>query len=245
MRSVKDRAHGGGGRKDLTPAESREKAIKQASGSWSGSLFVYDQEAEFRVGDELLEVNLGVRQGEKLRAAYGLKTATNQASAVNTPISLPSWGNIAQICELYGQDGAHRPLATAKADHADAYEQLPLKEEGQPTAVATFQIPAITARYGFIPRTLLFGSTAAVLHYICLSRLLASPVCPFLGIPCVGYYDDYGMRLPYRLADAALGAFTSFNDCLEVTSKRGKSEPGRKIEFLGPPHPSRKEMRGL
>ena len=70
----------------------------------------------------------GGRQGEELRAGGDVKiSAADQATAVRDPTNLPSWDHIAQICELYGREGGHRPLAVAEADYADAYNQLPLK----------------------------------------------------------------------------------------------------------------------
>ena len=63
----------------------------------------------------------GVRQGEKLRGVDDLeRRAANRAAATHAPIDLPSREHIAQLCELCGREGDRRPLAMAKADHADA-----------------------------------------------------------------------------------------------------------------------------
>ena len=58
----------------------------------------------------------------------------------------------------------------AKADHADAYEQLPLLGEGELAAAETRQNPADKMRHGVAPTTQLVGSAAAVPLYDCLPR---------------------------------------------------------------------------
>ena len=45
----------------------------------------------------------------------------------------------------------------AKADHADAYKQLPVTTNDEPAAVVTLRHPVDGEWYGFIPRTQLFG----------------------------------------------------------------------------------------
>ena len=121
----------------------------------------------------------------------------------------------------------------AKADHADAYKQLPVTTKDELAAVVTLKDLVGGQWYGFIPRTQLFGSTAAVLHYNCLSRVIASLACRILKIPCVGYYDDFGIILPECLIKDGLGIFTSFNKALMIILKDSKSEFGALLEFLG------------
>ena len=121
----------------------------------------------------------------------------------------------------------------AKADHADACRQLPLKAGDELTAVVTLQSPEDEKWYGFIPKTQLFGTAAAVLHYNCLSRVIASLACRALKLPCVGYYDDFAIVAPRILIDKALEAFTKLNDLLLIILKKKKSEAGRVLEFLG------------
>ena len=75
----------------------------------------------------------------------------------------------------------------AKADHADAYKQLPVATKDELAAAVTLKGPVGGEWYGFIPHTQLLGSTAAALHYNCLSRVIASLACRVLKIPRVGY----------------------------------------------------------
>ena len=74
--------------------------------------------------------------------------------------------------------------------------------------------PADGSWYGFMPRTLLFGSTAAVLHYNCLSRVIAPLACRAHKIPRKGYYGDFGMVVPESFVGLALHTFTGFNEAL-------------------------------
>ena len=168
MRSARDRAQGGGGRKEQTATELWEGAIRWATKGWLEGTSGYDPEAKLWLGGKLLEVNpayrVGVRQGAKLRAVDGLRrSAADQAAATHTPTNLPPWDHIAHICELFGREGGQRPLAMAEADHADDFNRLPLKEGEQLTAVVTPQGTTGRALYGFIPRTQVFGSLASVL----------------------------------------------------------------------------------
>ena len=128
-------------------------------------------------------------------------------------MDIPLWGQIARFCEVPSFNGDHRPLAMAKADHSDAYKQLPRLDKNQPTAVITLKRPTQNAWSGAMLKTRILRSTAAVLHCKCLSRVLAALVHRFLKISCVGGYDDYGTVLPGRLIYAALDALAGFNDC--------------------------------
>ena len=155
IRSAKDGARRREDRNAQTSIEPWEDAIKQVARRWLEGPFEYRQGAKLRVGGKPLEVNpayrSGVRQGEELRAVDDLKrSATNKATAARAPIDLPSWDHITQTCEPYSRKGGRRPLGMAKADHADACRQLPLREEAQLTAVVTLQRPRRQARYGFI-----------------------------------------------------------------------------------------------
>ena len=127
---------------------------------------------------------------------------------------------------LFDLKGESRPVALAKADRADAYKQLPLLRENEPGAVVTLRNPSDGLLYGLIPRSQLFGSAAAVLHYDCLSRVIASLTRSALKIPCVGYYDDFGIVLPECSIKTALNVFASFNKALFIIPKEKKSEFG-------------------
>ena len=122
--------------------------------------------------------------------------------------------------------GDRRPLAMAKADHGDLYKQLPAATKDELAAAATLRHPTDGMWYGFIPHTQLFGPAAAVLHYNCLSRVIASLTRSALKIPCVGDYDDFGIVLPECLIKTALNISTSFNKALFIIPKEKKSEFG-------------------
>ena len=107
----------------------------------------------------------------------------------------------------------------AKADYADAYKQLPAATKDELAAAVTLRHPVDGLRHGFIPHTQLFGPAAAVLHYDCLSRVIASLTCRALKILCVGYFDDFGIGLPECLVKTALDIFASCKEALFVISK--------------------------
>ena len=139
----------------------------------------------------------GEQHGGKLRAADDLKrSCANDAAAIQTPIYLPSWDHLVRLCGPYWFRSEMRPLATVKADHADAYKRLSLAEAHQDTALVTLRNPADQLSFGLIPKTQLVGSTAAMLYYNCFPRSIASLAFRFLKIPCVGCYDDFGAVAP-------------------------------------------------
>ena len=85
-----------------------------------------------------------------------------------------------------------RPWSFLKSDHAAAYEQLPIRPENSELATIALRDPNTDRWAAFRPRALMFGSTAAVVHYNCLSRCLAALISRVFGIPMMGYFDDYG-----------------------------------------------------
>ena len=148
--------------------------MDQVNKHWLDGPRKFQEQGELMVkGEPVLAnpaVRFGAQQGSKLRAVDDLeRSATNDATFASTPINLPSWDHIAQMCALFYLKGNRLPLAMAKADHADAYKQLPAATKDELAAVVTLKRPVGGEWYGFIPHTQLFGSTAAALHYNCFS----------------------------------------------------------------------------
>ena len=118
----------------------------QVTKHWLDDPHCYNENGERLVGDEPLVANpafrFGVQQGEELRAFEHLKrSSTNDAAFLATPINLPSWGHIAHMCSVFHLKGDRRPLAMAKADHADAYKQLPVATRDELAAAVTMKTP--------------------------------------------------------------------------------------------------------
>ena len=87
--------------------------------------------------------------------------------------------------------------------------------------------------FGFVTRTLVFGSVAAVLHYNILSRIWSALCCHLLGIPLVGYFDDFAALIRAGLAEEALRVFPRFCSLLGFVLKPGKSSVGNAVVSLG------------
>ena len=66
-------------------------------------------------------------------------------------------------------------------------------------------------------------STAAVLHYNFLSRIIASIACRILLIPTPGYIDDFGFFTATHDESAAMAAFTEHPKILGLSLKVEKS----------------------
>ena len=61
----------------------------------------------------------------RFRLQQAGKLIADAAASVHTPMNIPSRGHPVQLCELFRFREESRPLACAKADHADACGRLP------------------------------------------------------------------------------------------------------------------------
>ena len=86
----------------------------------------------------------GVLQAERLLACDDSKhSMANLTCAVETPIQLLSWYNIAQISTMLADGGGDCMMF--KADHKAAYKKLPIDPDDQNTAIIALRRPTPTA----------------------------------------------------------------------------------------------------
>ena len=123
-------------------------------------------------------------------------------------ISLPTWGHIGEMCLKIAD--ARKPWPFFKTDRESAYENLPLAPDSAKLCLVTLRNPADGIRYGFWPRALLFGASAAVLHYNAFSRIVAILANKIFGAPIVNYFDDLGFLLPTSIGMIGLTDFSPF-----------------------------------
>ena len=97
----------------------------------------------------------------------------------------------------------------AKADHKDAYKQLPVRGDPQCFAEVVLKDPPSGEIGGFIPKSQLAGAAAAALNYNAVSRAMATVAARWLRIPRMGYFDDVGVITTESAIEEALRAFTS------------------------------------
>ena len=115
-----------------------------------------------------------VQQGEKLRAVGDLKRSqAHWAAAVQTPADVPTWGHFAAVFWQFQGEGIPECLVMAKADHREAYKQMPVCEERKKMAVVAFRGRGSGTMGSFISQTWLFGPTDAALQYNTVSRVVA------------------------------------------------------------------------
>ena len=140
----------------------------------------------------------GCEQTDKLRGCGDLKDSlTNTACAIRTPITLPGWDHIAAAARILADRRCS--WSFGKVDHKAAYKALPIRPEDSRYAVIALWGPKRLIWCGRRTRTQLFGSTAAVLHYNGISRIIASLLSRLLVIPTLGYFEDFGFST--RTAD--------------------------------------------
>ena len=123
------------------------------------------------------------------------------------------------------------PLGSAKADHEAAYKQLPLRPEKRRLATITHRDPSTGGRMAFPPNTGLSWGTTAILRYNCLSRITVTLATRLLGIPPLGFLDDFGLATPLPPAEEALLAFTRLNEIFVFLLKLSKSERSHISQF--------------
>ena len=210
------------------------EALAQANSGWLDPPRLLDSSGRFADSPSTPIVNafrFAVIQGEKIRACDDLKASlTNRACQVITPISLPSWEHLAQACLLIS-NSAH-DWSLGKGDESDAYKKQPLSPSDALLAVTTLMGPD-GRWYGFIPRSQIFGSTASVVHYNTFSRLLASLICRLMGLPCIGYFDDYAFMVPKPIQDLALITFKDFSSIMGTILHDRKCSIDSTNTFLG------------
>ena len=175
----------------------------------------------------------GAEQADKLRACGDLKHGlANKACQIPTPIKLVSWCHVSQLFRRYASDG--RDWALFKADHEAAYKQLPLDAQDQAAAIIALRHPTSGKWFGFRPRTLMFGSVAAVLHYNIFSRLITALFNRLFRIPMICFSGDFAALPPKEIAPKGLAVSTRFFGLLGIRLETAKSEVGTVITFLGP-----------
>ena len=119
------------------------EALEQVSLGWLSEPLPISTKGDvpgLQVGSPNIAFRFGAEQQEKLRACDDIRpNIVNLCASVLTPITLPTWGHIAQLSKL----GFHtkRKWVFLKSDHVDAYKQLPLDPEYANLTVVAMRNP--------------------------------------------------------------------------------------------------------
>ena len=184
------------------------------------------------IGPINISFRFAVDQMNKLRACDDLKYGTtNLFCSVWAPVKLPTWDHIAQLAALVRNTKC--AWSFFKTDHESAYKQLPIDPEDQNLSAVALRHPVAGNWMAFVPRTLLFGAVAAVLHYNCFSRAVAVLFTRVTGAPLLSYFDDFGSLVPSEALGQSLEAFMAFCQLLGLKLKDSKTEKGPALTFLG------------
>ena len=211
------------------------EAMSQVHEGWLNPPEVLDSDGNFlgHSGERCINAfRFGVQQSDKLRGCDDLKDSlTNTACTVRSPITLPGWDHIAASSRILA--GQHTAWSFGKVDRKSAYKALPIRPLDAKYAAITLWGPTRKVWCGFRTRTQLFGSTAAVLHYNALSRIIASLLCRILAIPTLGYYDDFGFFAHTSDETETMAAIVECLTLFGFTLKTAKSVIGSSNTFLG------------
>ena len=132
----------------------RENALEQEEKGWLNGPFPFDEEEQMITGEGPQLVNpafrFGVQQGGKLRAEDDLKRSqTNRAAAIRTPVNLPTRDHFSAVIRIFEEAKMSEGSAMAKADHRDAYKQLPVRSDQECFARVALEDPASGKMRGF------------------------------------------------------------------------------------------------
>ena len=212
-----------------------EEAMAQVRDGWLSEPQPLNADGRFAARPEEecnIAFRFGVEQADKLRGCDDLRDSlTNTACTIRTPITLPGWDHIASACRYLRTTQCE--WSFGKVDHRAAYKALPLREEDARYAIIALWAPTEKLWVGCRSRTQLFGSIASVLHYNCLSRIIASLICRILLIPTLGYFDDFGFFARTAEEAVAMRDVTEFLDLFGIELKTAKSVIGLSNIFLG------------
>ena len=126
-----------------------------------------------------------------------------------------------------------RKWSLLKADHADAYNQLPLDQGYANLTLVALSNPYSGKWFAFIPKVLSFGAVSEVIHYNCFSRLFAVLMNLTLRIPVLNYFNDFGAVAPSDLGREALSVCERFSAFPDHPMEKIKSDVKNQIKFLG------------
>ena len=143
-----------------------EEAEAQVAEGWWGGPHPFAYEEELSWNDEEVRIDSAFRfrerQGDELRIVGNLKISRAcRAEVIRTPINTPSRDSVPRTFKPSGEGVSVQGLGIAKADRADAYEQLTMLLEEELSAAAVSRDRAGRWRYGLIPISELCGPTAA------------------------------------------------------------------------------------
>ena len=176
----------------------------------------------------------GVIQGSKTRSCDNLRRSlTNKAADVGSKIRLPGPDDLARIVEDIQKGGVHSQLGFLKGDHESAYKQLPLRPSHSLLSLVSLESPVDSQVWCFRPRTLVFGSSAAVLAYNVFAKAVAAIVTRLYGCPFINFFDDYASAGPLSLVGLMVSLFIEFCDLVGIKCKISKCSFGPEIDFLG------------
>ena len=176
----------------------------------------------------------GVAQGSKLRSCDNLKRSqTNLAADIGSKIRLPGAIDLARIVDEVQKDGNHKNIGFLKADHESAYKQLPMRPPHSLLSLVTLRSPFGSKIWCFRARTLVFGSSSAVLGYNVFAKTVAALMTRLYNFPFISYFDDFASAGPLSLVSLVLSLFVEFCDLIGVKCKLSKCESGPEIGFLG------------
>ena len=109
-----------------------------------------------------------------------------------------------RLAEKMRQKGRHavgRPWGGKCLDLSKAYKQMPILPQHRDLAVIFFRDVEGRARF-YVPRSLIFGATAAVYGFNRASRSLWWIINRFLKVPSAVYFDDFPMLAPKDVWEA-------------------------------------------
>ena len=205
-----------------------KEALEEVSAGWLGAPVLFDSPPPGCIPIR----RFLVRQGDKCRPCENCRrSGTNAAAVVETPIRLCCVGDLLEVADrVSSTDGR---CAFFKADHKDAFKQLPLRKGHGDLFRIILRGPHDGSLYMFKPRRLVFGATLSVLGYNLVSRTIQSIFTRLARVPLISYYDDFAGTSRPGGEREGLEVFKELNAAIGTSLKDEKEHCGEDVGFLG------------
>ena len=118
-------------------------------------------------------------------------------------------------------------------DLAKAFRQVPLHNDSLRYNVVCAWSPEAAKWQFFQMLAMPFGLKAAVLQFNRVSALVTALARRVLGIPCLGFYDDFKHSELLASVPSARNAFTDLVAWLGLTDPQKSQDPTLVVKFLG------------
>ena len=174
----------------------------------------------------------------KLRGCQNAARAgVNTFCEVRTPVSLYTVDDVVELVANFVEklpSNKKNDVGLIKKDQKNAYKNFGIRKEHRRFAVSVAKDPSSGRLKAFVSHVEYFGAESAVLNYNVVAKVVHAISRRILGIPAVGFYDDFIFPCRNSLVDSVRRGFSKFfTDIINLEFRSEKDEFGRKVKYTG------------